>query len=361
MYRVDIPSRMKTLHEFRQQGGCIAAVLPIHYSRALLRAFNFLPMEVWGPPMVSGGFGEAHLQPYVCSIVRNALSFIKSGSLQATDLILVPHACDSLQGLGSLLLDFVPQQQPVLTQYIPRGKRESDLDFLAGEFRTIFQRLESITGKSPSSAELMACIHREEQADGLLAKLHQQRRGVPLEDESFYRLVRSREYLPAEKFTQLAQQTLAQPGELEHKGIPLILSGIVPEPMTLFTTLSEMGAHVVADDFACCGRRLYPAGTNNDPFRRIAEQIIHAPPDSTHGSTISERLDHLLKLVKDFAARAVIFYEVKFCEPELFDLPQLHQGLRDHGVPSLTVEIDLNDGLAQPIENRLAAFLEMLQ
>jgi benzoyl-CoA reductase/2-hydroxyglutaryl-CoA dehydratase subunit BcrC/BadD/HgdB len=283
------------------------------------------------------------------------------GGLDVADLLLVPHACDSLQGLGSILIDFISPRQPVLTLYLPRGRRGSDLDFLANEFRTIYHRLETIIGCSPSEANLMASIQREEGADRLLSELHRQRQNIPLDDESFYRLIRSREYLPAERFTGLAQDMLSQAVATEWKGIPIILSGIVPEPMSMFRALSEMGGRVVADDLACCGRRLYPAGQSEDPFQRMAERIVHAPPDPTRGSPICERLDHLLGLVKASGARGVVFYNVKFCEPELFDLPQLRAGLREAGIPSLTVEVDINDDLSQPIINRLAAFLEMIQ
>ena len=70
-----IPSRKEVIKDIKNQGGLVAAVLPIHYSRALLRAFDIYPIEVWGPPKVDVSLGGAHLQPYVCSIVHHALSF----------------------------------------------------------------------------------------------------------------------------------------------------------------------------------------------------------------------------------------------------------------------------------------------
>jgi len=360
MHGVEIPSRMNTLQDYRLRGGSIAAVFPIHYPRELLHAFDFLPVEVWGPPRVRDSSGEAHLQPYICSIVRNALSFIESGSLDSVDLLLVPHACDSLEGLGSLLLDFVPPRQPVLTLYLPRGRRASDVAFLADELRSIYGRLQKITGRSPSSSELMASIHLEEQADGLLLKLHRQRRHILLSDEAFYRFIRSREYLPAEQFISLAKDILSQTAHTRLQGIPIILSGILPEPMSIFSALNEIGAWVAGDDLACCGRRIYPPGDSNEPFQRMAERIIYAPPDPTRGSPISERAEYLLQLVKDTAARGVVFYGIKFCEPELFDLPKLRHRLLEAGIPSLPVEVDISDGLSQPVINRLAAFIETI-
>ncbi len=358
---VTIPRRSEVVRNHRQAGGAIAAVLPIHYPRALLRAFGFLPVEVWGPPQVDTSYGAAHLQPYVCSVVRNGLSFLRSGGLDVADLLVVPHACDALQGLGSILLDFIRPRQPVLPLYLPRGRRESDLDFLAEEFRAASQRLSEITGRVPSEAELLACIVREEEADRLLAELHRRRTELPMSDLAFYRLVRSREYLPAERFAGLAEEALAQAGDPRADGVPILLSGILPEPMALFEALEEMGGQVVADDLACCGRRLYPPGSDPDPFRRMAQRILNGPPDPTRGSPIEERLAHLLRLAEQSGARGAVFYDVKFCEPELFDLPDLRRELTKAGLPSVAIETDLNDPLSHQTLTRLEAFLEMVE
>jgi benzoyl-CoA reductase/2-hydroxyglutaryl-CoA dehydratase subunit BcrC/BadD/HgdB len=358
---MEIPGRMEVIRALHERGGRVAAVFPIHYARELLRAFDIQPVEVWGPPRVSAGQGAARLQPYVCSIVQNALAFVQSGGLDAVDLLFVPHACDSLQGLGSILLDFVQPRQPVLTLYIPRGQRACDVDFLADELRVLYRQLERITGRAPSDLELADAIRGEEAADALLTDLHRQRASLPLTDEAFYCLIRSREYLPAEQFIEIASACSASLETCATTGIPLLLSGIVPEPMSLFAALAGMGAHVAADDLACCGRRLYPPGQSNNPFRRMAERIVGAPPEAMRGSPIRARLDHLLHLAGTSGAKGVVFYTVKFCEPELFDLPMLRQGLREAGIPSLALEVDLNDGLSQPLLNRLAAFVEMLK
>jgi hypothetical protein len=143
--------------------------------------------------------------------------------------------------------------------------------------------------------------------------LHRQHRHIPLSDESFYRLIRSREFLPAEQFIILAKDVLSQTRESELPGNPIILSGILPEPMSIFSSLTEIGAWVVDDDLACCGRRIYPPGHSDEPFQRMAERMIYAPPDPTRGSPIHERLEYLLQLVKDSAARVV--FEMSSREP----------------------------------------------
>ncbi len=356
-----IPTRKETIQAWKERGGQIAAVLPIHYPRALLRAFGFLPVEVWGPPGVDAGRAVAHLQPYVCSIVRNALAFLLGGGLEVADVLVVPHACDSLQGLGSILLDFVRPRQPVFPFYLPRGRRESDLAFLADECRALYRALAEITSRSPTDEALLESVYREEEADRLLADLYARRRTLPLGDPAFYRLVRAREYLPAETFADLARAFLEEPAADPRDGVPILLSGIVPEPMALLDAVDEMGGLVVADDLACCGRRLYPPGRSSDPFRRMAERILSGPPDPTRGSPIRERLEHLVRTARQTGARGVVFYDVKFCEPELFDLPLLRRGLQEAGLPSVHIEVDLSDPLSHQTLTRMEAFLEMVR
>ncbi len=358
---ITIPSRIDTLKNFKKDGCQVAAVLPIHYSRALLRAFNILPVEVWGPPNIPTGPGASHLQTYVCSICHNALSYLQQGGLDLADFIFVPHACDSLQGLGSMLLDYVKPTQPVIPIYIPRGKRPSDLEFLASEFKLIYDRLLEITGRQPSAIELHERIDREELADAHLLRLHHQNRYLPLTNSEIYQIIRSREYLPAEEFIRIAEDVLAQSGDTPRPGIPILLEGILPEPSNIFETLTEFEAAVVGDDLASCRRRTYPASNRQNPFERMAERILNAPPDPTRGSAIQDRFEFLSKMASQSSAQGIVFFIVKFCEPELFDIPILRQELKTVGLPSILIETDLNTQLSQQIRTRLGAFLEMIQ
>ena len=358
---VTIPGRIETINKIKDERGEVAAVLPIHYPRGLLRAFGYLPVEVWGPPGIGTGKGAAHLQPYVCTIVQNAMSFLSSGGLEVTELIVVPHACDSLQGLGSLLMDYESPKQPVIPFYPPRDRRESDFDFFVEELKSIYKKLKGVSGRNPSEDALMDSILREEEADGMLLKLHNRNQTLNLTNSQLYKIIRSREYLPAEVFSELAQEPLSLNEESTPEKTPIFLSGIVPEPMELFDVFTELDARVVGDDMATCGRRVYPKGKSEEPFRRMAERILNAPPDPTRGTPISERVGHLLKMVERTGAKGIVFYNVKFCEPELFDIPILRKELGEADVPSILIEVDLNDQFSQQVRTRLGAFLEMIQ
>ncbi len=354
-----IPRRSEVIQRHRDAGGKIAAVFPIHYPRALFRAFDMLPIEVWGPPSADVTVGDAHIQTYICSIVRCGFSFFLDGGLDVADVLAVPHACDSLQGLGSSLTDFHEKQKPVLTFYMPRNANAAGVDFFADEIRARYEMLADFTGKRPSDDDLLGAIEREERADVMFAMLLDKRRALDLSDLEYYRVLRAREYLPAEEFETLAQATLEREADRPRPGVPIILSGIVAEPMDLFGAIADAGGMVVGDDLASTGRRRYRAGTSQDPFRRMAESILSGPPDSTRGSAIRERIDHLRALATRSEARGVVFLEIRFCEPEQFYMPQIRQGLDAAGIQSVVIDLDISEPLPMQAVTRIEAFLEM--
>jgi len=353
-----LPSRREVIAEARARGRRVAAVLPYHYPRALLAAYGFHPVELWGPPHVPRDRGSRHFPAYTCDIVVRATSFLLQGGLDGVDAILVPHTCDALQGMGSVLGDFLRPRPAVLTLYLPRGQRPEDRAFLADELRRLGAALAELSGAEPDAAAWGEAFAAEASADAALASLYERRPHLAVSDREFYTAVRAREYLPAEDFTALADSL---PAGHPPVGVPLLLSGIVPEPPSLFDHLAAVGARVVADDLACGARRLYPQATDGDPYERLADRLLGSPPDPTRGSPIAERATHLRHRMEESGARGLVIYDVKFCEPELFDVPRLRAHLAEAGYPLLHVEVELGEDLSQQSLTRLEAFVETLQ
>ncbi len=353
------PSRSEAIAAHVEAGGKIAAVLPVHAPRALLRAFGYLPVEVWGPPGQDTSRGAVRLQAYTCSVVRSGLAFMESGKLDLADVVVVPHACDSLQGLGSVLLDFVRPEQLVAPLYFPRDDGPAGVDFLAAEIRALRSRLEAHTGATVTDDDLNAAIDREQEADGLLAELLAARLHLPWADAPFYRVVRAREYLPAERFAELAREALAARVDAQRPGTRIVLSGMVPEPYSLLEAIENAGAVVAADDLAATGRRCYPRTEGDDPAERLARALLGGPPGATRGSPVHDRAEHLADLAARSGAVGVLFWVVKFCEPDLFYLPQLKAALDARGLRSAVIEFDITDPLPAGAVTRLEAFCEV--
>jgi (R)-2-hydroxyisocaproyl-CoA dehydratase beta subunit len=352
-----VPTRAEVIRAHRAQGGTVAAVLPVHHPRALWRAYGFLPVEVWGPPGTDATPAAAHLQPFLCSVVRCGLAFHLAGGLADAGLVVIPHACDALQGLGSLLTDLPPRPLAALTPYLPRAAGEEAVAFLTAEIAALGARLVGLAGPGPTPEALLAAALDEEAADTSFGALLDALPRLALPNVEAYRALRSREYLPPAAFRAVAEATLATAGPRPTDGIPVLLSGIVPEPPGMLACLDRLGFAVVADDTACVGRRRYVAGTASDPVRRMAEALLSGPPDTTRGSPLADRVAHVLGLAERTGARAAILVIPGACDPELFALPAIRRALEGAGVRTLHLEIDL----AAPFSAQAATRLEALR
>jgi len=349
------------MEEQHQAGGRVAAVFPIHYPRALLQAHGFLPIEVWGPPGTDVGEADAHLQSYVCDIVRRGLGFVLAGGLRDCDCLLVPHGCDSLQGLGSILLDFHHPGLPVLTFYLARGEGPAALDFTVAELAGLSQALADISGRPLDEQAWNRHLEIEVAAEAALARLWRERRQLELDNAELYRLLRCRNYLAADRFRELLDKVLdrhrgAAPGQKA-----ILLGGIVAEPVGLLEVIDRAGGLVVGDAGCNLGRRLYRAVDDEpDPARRQARRLLGGPPDATRGAAPSRIAEHLLEQAAGSGARALVVTNPKFCEPELFVLPEVTRLLEAAGLRVLVLELELSRDLPAAAANRLEAFLETL-
>jgi len=361
MSHIKIPTRKEVIEEEKSKGKKIAAVYPIHYPRELFRAFNIHPVEVWGPPRIDTKKANAHLQSYICSVVQSGLSFYLEGYLDVADLIVVPHSCDSLQGLGSIFKDFIKPKQELITIYLPREKNEENIEFLTNELKRIYKQLSQFCGFEPNDEKCMEEIKKEEDIDELVLKFYKNRENLPLSSREFYTILRSREYLEPEKFKGILEHTLLHASKGKLKKIGVVLSGLLPEPMDILDVIDEIDGFVAIDDMACCMRRVYGKGKSSDPFKRMAERIVNGPPDPTKGNSFNERFEFIKTLVNLSAANGVIFYNVKFCEPEYFYHPIMKEKLGNANIKSLIVESDINQPLSQQTITRIRAFVEMIR
>jgi len=357
-------TRLDAIRDHQARRGKVLAVLPIHYPKELLTALDILAVELWGPPGPPRGPDAGRIQSYVCAVVRNALAFISAGGVDAVDGLLFPHTCDSIQGLATVVPDFGARSRPVFHYIHARGEeRPSARRFVEAELRRLAWELAAFAGTSLDDDRLREAIRLHRDIDRVRATLLDERPRLPLGDRELYRLLRRGEYLwPADHLAELEAAAAGLAPVPVQRGLPVLVSGIVPEPMSVLDALADAGAFVAADDYAAVGRRVnrhHPAALD-DPFAALAELAFASPPCSTRQSNQIARADYLESLLESSGALGVLLHTVKFCEPELFDLPVLRRRLEARGVPVLQLESELEAELSGQTLTRIEAFVEML-
>jgi len=345
----------------------VLAVLPIQYPKELLTAMDVLAVELWGPPGKVRGPGAGRLQAYVCAVARNAVAFVQAGGTEDVDGFLYPHACDSIQGLATLIPNFGGAgDKPALHYLNPKGEaRPSSRRFLVAELRDLADKIARITGKPLAPERLTWAISLHRDIDALRLRLLEGRARLDLSDRALYDVLRRGEWLwPEDHLSELKEAVtgLAEGGAVKPKGVGLLFSGIVPEPMTIFDELADMGAYVAADDYAAVGRRVVkkPLVLKDDPLETLAWLMFAHPPCPTRATSLATRLTYLDRLVHRSGAVGVVIHTVKFCEPELFDVAGIksHFGAQNVGV--LFLESELEGELSGQTVTRLEAFVEMV-
>jgi benzoyl-CoA reductase/2-hydroxyglutaryl-CoA dehydratase subunit BcrC/BadD/HgdB len=339
------------------------AVLPIHYPKEILTALDVLAVELWGPPGAPRGAGAGRIQSYVCSLVRNALAFLASGGADAADAVLFPHTCDSIQGLATLATDLGGWGKAAFTFLHPRGPaRESARAFLDAEMRSLVRALEPFAGRRLEPGRLAAAISLHAEIDACRAALLDARPRLAVGDAELYAILRRGEWLwPEEHLAELREARARLPEGPVRPGVPVLVSGYVPEPPALLEVLDRSGAYVAADDYAAVGRRVVRAPASAaDPWQALLDRYWAAPPCSTRSADPEARVRHLAGLLDRSGARGAILHVVKFCEPELFDVPAIRETFAAKGLPVLVLEGELEGQLSGQAVTRLEAFAELL-
>jgi len=349
----------------KKHGRKVLAVLPIQYPKEVLTAMDVVAVELWGPPGAPRGPAVGRLQAYVCAVARNALAFVASGGAEDVDGFLYPHACDSIQGLATQIPNFGGSDKPAFHYLNRKGEaRPSARRFVVAELRSLAKKLEEVTGKRLDEERLHWAIGLHREIDGLRRELLENRARVSMNDPSLYELLRRGEWLwPEEHLEELREAVGKKLKEkVVQKGVPLLVTGIVPEPMDILNELSGMGAYVAADDYAAVGRRVVrkPLVEKEDPFEALGWLMFAAPPCPTRTSSLPLRLDYLERLQRASGALGVVIHTVKFCEPELFDVAGIKQHFTERGVSVLFLESELEAELAGQTITRLEAFVEMV-
>ncbi len=356
--------RMDYLIGQKELGRKVAAVWPARYPAELLWAHGVCPAEVWDPPLEPER-APAHLQPFVCAVVQRGLELLLSGGLKAADILLFPHTCDSLQNLATMVRDLGGEARRCLFFYPPKHDRgERAAAYLVAQLKDLSGELTRQAGPMKEGA-LDEALALGAARTAALRRLYDLRAGGGLAagNAGFYSAVRACECLwPDDAVRRLEDFARDGEGARPKEEIPLVFSGVLPQPADLAETLDRMGVRVVEDDFLGCGRRFVrgPLPSGDDPWRVLADRMLALPPCSTQAAPLNERAAFVRGLVERSGARGVVILDVKFCEPELFDAPLLARALREDGVPVLTLETEMEPRTPAGMVTRLEAFVETL-
>jgi bzd-type benzoyl-CoA reductase N subunit len=323
---------------------------------------------------------EAHLQSYCCSLVRGALEDALGGRLAFLDGVVFPHTCDSIQRLSDIWRLNVTACFHLDLVLPVKLDTDSARQYMIDVLRRFRGELGEKLGVTISDEDLRAAIRICNRIRAALTRIDRLRGEQPeiLKGSDLYALVRAAMIMARERAATLLEEVAE---ELENKGADHVLAGSKREAAAVsglqrkriflsggicnqpdvYTIIEEAGGAVVGDDL-CTGSRYFSGLIDEkaDPATAIANRYLERIVCPAKHRGLTDRADHLVRLVREKQANGVIFFLLKFCDPHAFDYPYLKEALDREGIPSMLLEVEDRLPADGQLRTRFEAFVEMI-
>jgi benzoyl-CoA reductase subunit C len=159
---------------------------------------------------------------------------------------------------------------------------------------------------------------------------------------------------------QRVMKTLPERKLADGSPVRLMILGSENDDTEFVGMVESLGAVFVVDDH-CTGSRYFwnKVESNGNLLESIAARYVERVPCPTKDWPERNRMEHIKKLAKDWGVQGAIVIQQKFCDPHELDNPAIMKNLKEEGVPSQFLELDVTVPIGQ-FKTRVEAFLEML-
>jgi bcr-type benzoyl-CoA reductase subunit C len=343
----------------------VIGVMPAYFPLELIEAAGGYPVQLWGNNL-SIEKADAYLQSYCCSVARSVMELEMREISHMVKAYAFTSLCDTLINLREIYRRVF--SKPTLELSIPITRTEAARHtYLESVVESVTVGLEKITGKkiTPDSLEKAASLFGRTRA--LQRRLYRVRRNNPglVKSQDFYTVIKTGFFLPGEVYNPMLQDLLPKLEAMEtHNGDgpKLLISGMVFDPLEIHKIIDECGACVVDDDFANGRRTVSKEDLKTENLvAGITDYLFKPAPCCCLYNPDNDRHSYLLDRVKESGADGVLFWYVKFCEPDAFDRPQLMKHLKAANIPVSFIDLELTMTNFDAIRTRIGAFCEILE
>ncbi len=347
-------------------GGQVVATMCTYTPEEILIAAGMLPVRVLGahePQNVT----EPHIFGMFCPFCRDSLAQGLLGRFDYAEGVTLTQSCIQYRQTFNSWRAHVPTVK--WDYYLPMPNEVQSRFARAqhyAEVKKFRQFVEGVIGRSLPDADLKRGIEIVNENRRLLRELFEYRKetnprvtGV----EALYASITA-QFVDKEEHNKELKRVLAELPKRPNdrpEGIRFMTIGSENDDVAFMAMVESVGSTIVIDD-QCSGTRYFwnEARIQDDPIATIADRYCERPACPTKDYPVHTRFDHVLKLAKDYNARAAIFLQQKFCDPHEGDYPDLKRHLEANGVPTLFLEFDITNPLG-PFRIRVEAFLETLR
>lgn len=349
---------------WKASGGKVAGVRCLTVPEELILAAGMLPHPLYGTPDPVGP-ADAYLQSCTCELLRNLLDRALAGAYRDLDLLLLGNTCDVTRKLVDVWNAFVGGAPAVLCNHPQKLRNPGARDFAITELRQTAAAIERAAGQTINPGRLRESIQVTNRMRGLLRELFAFRAedGQRFSAAEGLDIVMGASLLPRLEANAVLARLLDDVraiAPVHRPGPRILVSGSQLDSPVLLDMIEEMGGVVVAEDLCTSARYFWhPVPEGDDPYEALFRQFDERPVCACLHPT-EARYEFLQELADAYRADAVVYLNIKYCHPFLYEAPIFKKKLEARGLPGIVLEVghDLS-GLGQ-LRTRLQAFIEML-
>ena len=346
-------------------GRPVIGVMPAYFPMELIYAAGGYPVQLWGNNLPLER-SDAYLQSYCCSVARSVLELELKGISKMVNAYAFTSLCDTLINLREIYRRLFTK--PTVQLSIPITQTEAARHaYLKNVLKAVTKGLEDITGQRITLSSLIEaaklCGHTRT-LQRRLYHMRQQKQGM-MKNHDFYTVLKAGFFLPAAAYNQMLEtllknlDTLSPPPDRRPK---VLISGMVFDPLENYKIFDELNVDIVDDDLANGWRSVSKENLQvEDLVEGVTEFLFNPAPCCCIYNPDNDRHSYLLNKVKQSGADGVLFWYIKFCEPDAFDRPQLINRLKAEGIPAAFIDLELTMSNFEAIKTRINAFCEILE
>lgn len=354
------------LQTMKDTGKKAIGCFPIYTPEEIVYAAGMLPVGMWGGQL-KGNQSAKYLQGFCCSIMKANTEQALAGKYNFLSGVLVTAYCDTLKCIIEDWKAAVPHLNIIPVVYPQNRKLTAGRKYFKSELKMIGGELERVAGTKITDEKLEAAVDlydayrkamREfvDLAGAYADIITPQRRHLIIKAGYF---MDKRVY--TEKIKEINKGLKEMDIQAHSEKKKVILTGLMAEPFGFLELLDENNLTIVADDLAQESRQFRTiAVKTDDPWERMANRLADQDGCSFLYDEKKSRCELLTELKEKYDADAVIFCQMKFCDPEEFDYPIVKKKMEQEKIPLLYLEIEQQMDSMEQLRTRIQSFAEML-
>ncbi|MBQ4649204.1 MAG: 2-hydroxyacyl-CoA dehydratase [Firmicutes bacterium] len=337
---------------------------PLHTPEELVYAAGYIPVGMWGG-RTEIKLADKYLQGFCCTIIKANIEMGLNGTYKDLKGVIIPCICDTLKCVSEDWIYACPQIPVIPIAYPMQRKIDGAIEYMVEEFRHVQAKLEEISGRKITDEQIEAAFAIYEDYRQAMREFVEVAADYPLTIDAKTRhlIIKAAYFMDKAKYTAIVKDIIAELKQLpkEEAKIKVVVSGLVSEPVEVLDILTENGIAIVADDLSQASRKFRtPARAEGTALEKMAGIIADQKGDTFLYEPEKYKGSMLIDQYKAKKADGIIYFQMKFCDPEEFDFPIVKKEMEEAGIPLLYLEVDQQIDSFEQLRTRIQSFAEIL-